>query len=110
MANFTLHENINVRIGNGLLGPTDNYKVQYVGYFPNVGSPRIATKIRSYHFLLNPALRFHINGLNRDVRPPSRAPTPVHPEASPASGSLLLTSCPTSDLTHPLRSAQAAPF
>lgn len=44
MANFTLHENINVRIGNGLLGPTDNYKVQYVGYFPNVGSPRTVRK------------------------------------------------------------------
>lgn len=44
MANFALHENINVRIGNGLLGPTDNYKVQYVGYFPNMGSPRTVRK------------------------------------------------------------------
>lgn len=44
MANFALHENINVRIGNGLLGPTENYKVQYIGYFPNMGSPGTVRK------------------------------------------------------------------
>lgn len=44
MAHFVLHENINVRIGNGLFGPTDNYEVQYFGYFLNTGSPRTGRK------------------------------------------------------------------
>lgn len=44
MAHFVLHKNINVRTGNALLGPTGNYKVQYFGYFPNMGSPKTGRK------------------------------------------------------------------
>ena len=45
MAHFVLHKNINVRIGDGLLGLTDNYKVQYFAYFSDMGFPRTGRKI-----------------------------------------------------------------
>lgn len=85
-------------------------------------SSATATKIRSFLFLLNPTLRFHINDpikckpLNRDVRPPSCAPhspctpQPHLPQTPCCSHPLPLTSCPTSDLTHPLTLSSGSTF